>query len=496
MSKKQSKSEDQDSQEGITVKKSEDFSEWFTQITQRAELCDLRYNVKGFIVYRPWSVFTMKKMFRQYERVLEKKKHNPLIMPILIPESNFHLEASHVEGFTPEVFWVTEHGAGEKFEERLALRPTSETAFYQMFALWIRSYNDLPLKTYQSGPVFRYESKATRPFFRGREFHWIETHNAFASEEDAMNQVLEDMQTTKEMLTDHFGIPFIFFQRPEWDKFAGAVNTFAADALMPSGKVLQLPSTHMLGQNFSKPFNVKFTDRESKEQYVYITCYGPAISRIYGGLISLHGDDKGLVLPFDLAPRQVVIIPILFEDSKEKVLKKAEALEKKLKAYRPVIDASEKSAGWKFNHWEMKGVPIRIEIGPKDVESGSVVIARRDTGEKKAIKEADLLKEVEKIEEEFTKNLTRKARSMADGNTIDVKSLSELKKAMDNEKIARVPFCSVSMDGKACAEKVKEESMGDVRGTKFDDPSVPTEKEKCIVCSKPAKYYVYIARSY
>lgn len=485
-----------DSQEGLTVKKSEDFSEWFTQITQKAELCDLRYNVKGFVVYRPWSTITMKKMFRIYERVLEKKKHQPLIMPILIPESNFHLESSHVEGFTPEVFWVTEHGDGEKFEEKLALRPTSETAFYQMFSLWIRSYNDLPLKTYQSGPVYRYETKATRPFFRGREFHWIETHNAFASEEDAMNQVLEDMQTTNEVLTNHFGIPFIFFQRPEWDKFAGAVNTYAADALMPSGKVLQLPSTHMLGQNFSKPFNVKFMDRDNTEKFVFITCYGPAISRIYGGLISLHGDDKGLVLPFDLAPKQIVIVPILFDDSSEKVLKRAELIKKKLKGYKVIIDDSSKSAGWKFNHWELKGVPIRIEIGPKDVESNSVVIVRRDTLEKKAIKESDLLKEVEKIDEDFTKNLFRKARSLVEGNIIDVSSLKDLKKAMDSEKIARCVFCSRSMDGKSCADKVKEESSGEVRGTKFDDPSVPSAKEKCVVCGNPGKVFVYVARSY
>ena len=241
---------------------------------------------------------------------MRRKGHKPYIYPVVIPEKNFYLEKEHVEGFTPEVFWVTETGAGNKLEEKLALRPTSETAFYQMFALWIRSYNDLPFKTYQRANVFRYETKATRPFLRIREIHWIEGHCAFKTLEDSMKQVHEDMQTTKEILQGYCGIPHLFFQRPQGDKFAGAVNTYATDALMPDGRMLQLPSTHCLGQNFSKAFNVKFIDEQSREQFAFLTCFGPAFDRIFAATVITHGDNKGLKFPFEIAPVQVLIVPI------------------------------------------------------------------------------------------------------------------------------------------------------------------------------------------
>lgn len=238
----------------MSVAKLEDFGEWYTQLVQRAELADIRYNVKGFVVFRPWAVRMMNKMFQLFEKELEEKGHQPTLFPALIPESNFRLESEHVEGFLPEVFWVTEAGgSSEKLEERLALRPTSETAMYRMYALWVRSWRDLPLKLYQRGQVWRYEGKATRPFIRGREFYWIEAHNAFGTEEEALAQVKEDMGITEKIVHGDLGIPLLFFQRPEHDKFAGAVHTYAADTLMPDGRVLQLPSTHLLGQNFSKP---------------------------------------------------------------------------------------------------------------------------------------------------------------------------------------------------------------------------------------------------
>ncbi|RLE39284.1 proline--tRNA ligase [Candidatus Woesearchaeota archaeon] len=489
--------EDQTKEEtrGITVKKEEDFSEWFTQVIKEAELADIRYNVKGFLVYRPWCVHTWNIMYDKLAGILEKKGHQPLIMPTVIPESNFKLESKHVEGFAPAVFWITEHGAGEKIEERLALRPTSETAFYQMFALWIRSYKDLPLKTYQRASVFRYEGKATRPFFRAREFYWIEAHDAFATEKDATNQVKEDMETTKEFLLDELAIPFIFFQRPEWDKFPGAVNTYAADALMPSGKVIQLPSTHMLGQNFSKPFNVKYIDKDGTEKYAYITCYGPAISRIYGALIAFHGDDKGLVLPFDLAPIQIVIVPILFEDTKRIVLKKCYELEKKLRRhYKVKVDGDdEKSAGWKFNYWEMKGVPIRIEIGPNDLKKKQAIVYSRDTGEKETIKEKDLIDHVKAIASDFTERLKKNAERVFNTSIVDADSIEEVKENIGS-KIVRVNFCSIDKDGEPCAEIVEKELLASVRGTRFGLDETP--KGKCVFCGKPAKVVAYIAKSY
>ena len=235
----------------FNIDKDKNFSEWFTEIIKVAELADVRYNVKGFVVFQPWSVLAMEAMYDLYESALQRKGHKPMWFPAVIPEKNFFLEKSHVEGFAPEVFWITEHGANEKLEEKLALRPTSETAIYQMYSLWIRSYKDLPFKAYQRAQVWRHETKATRPFLRSREFYWIEAHDVFANEEGAMKQVHEDMETAEEILHKKFGVPFIFFKRPQWDKFAGAVNTYGADAIMPNGKMVQQPSTHLLGQNFS-----------------------------------------------------------------------------------------------------------------------------------------------------------------------------------------------------------------------------------------------------
>src|SRR3989344_3019993 len=281
----------------FNISKYKNFSEWYTEILKKAEIVDIRYNIKGFLVHQPWSVLAVEKMYRQIEKALQKKGHLPYFFPTLIPESNLKKEASHISKFTPEVFWVT-HGGNTKFEERLALRPTSETAFYQMFSLWIRSYKDLPFKTYQRAQVFRHDTKATRPLLRDREFYWIESHCAHATEKDAINQVREDMETTKEVLHDIFGLPFIFFERPIWDKFPGASRTFAADVLNPDGKLIQQPSTHLISDSFSKAFNVKFKDKDGKEKYSFMTCYGPAISRIFASVVINHGDDKGLKFPW------------------------------------------------------------------------------------------------------------------------------------------------------------------------------------------------------
>ncbi|MCK5645122.1 MAG: proline--tRNA ligase, partial [Gammaproteobacteria bacterium] len=316
--------------------KNKDFSNWYTEIIQKAELADLRSNVKGFLVFQPWSVMSMEKMYSYMEKTLQRKGHKPYWFPTLIPESNLKKESSHISGFTPEVFWVT-HGGEKKLEEKYALRPTSETLFYQMFSQWIRSYKDLPLKAYQRANVFRYETKATRPFLRSREFHWIEAHCAHETEEDAFKQVQEDMETTQEVLHDIFGLPFIFFERPSWDKFPGAYRTFAADVLNPNGKLIQQPSTHMISQEFSKAFDVKFTDSNEKEKLAWITCYGPAISRIFASIISVHGDNNGLKFPWKIAPVQIIIIPIgeqnkgkLKPQETEGVLGKAEKIKKEL----------------------------------------------------------------------------------------------------------------------------------------------------------------------
>ena len=480
---------------GITVSKEEDFSAWYTEILNKAELADIRYNVKGFVVYREWATITIKKMYAKYEAILEKNGHLPLTMPSLIPESNFHLEAQHVEGFTPEVFWVTEAGSSGKLTERLALRPTSETALYKMYPLWISSYKDLPFKRYLSCQVWRYETKMTRPFFRGREFHWIEAHNVYATMEDAMEQVKEDMEMAYEMLQEEFAIPIIFFERPQWDKFPGAVSTFAADVLMGSGKVMQQPSTHLLGQNFSKPFNIKFIDKDGEEKYGYQTCYGPAISRMYGAMIAFLGDDKGLVLPFDLAPVHIVIIPILYKGKEEVVLKEAKEVYEKLKdKYLVKLDESDLSVGSKFYYWELKGVPLRIEIGPKDIEKKQIVVVKRHDGKKLTIKKEDMETKIDELAQNYTKEI--KEKSMIDFESqIEVTYEKDAAiEAINNGKIVCCGFCSIDMDAYPCAEVVEKEIGGFVRGRRFDEEK--HEFATCLICGKPAGCTVYIAKSY
>jgi len=481
---------------GIVHKKEEDFSEWYSEIVARAELADLRYNIKGFVCYMPWAVISIKRMYDLYEKALEKKGHLPLIMPSLIPESNFNLESDHVKGFTPQVFWVTEAGNGERMEERLALRPTSETALYKMYSMWIRSYNDLPFKRYQSCQVWRYEGKATRPFFRAREFHWIEAHNVFATLDEAKTQVIEDMQTTKEMLEDEFAMPFIFFERPQWDKFAGAINTYAADALMDSGKVIQLPSTHLLGTNFSVPFDVKFTDKQGQEKFGFITCYGPAISRIYGAMVALLGDNQGLVLPFKLAPIQFVIVPIFYEENKTQVLEKCKEIESKInKHYCVKVDENDSTTpGEKFNFWEMKGVPFRIEIGPKDIEKKQVVIVRRFDAKKFFVEEKGLLESIKELAGSYTDELKAKHFIKFDNMIKKCNSVSDVKKTIDSGKIACAGFCSIGLDGAKCAEVIEKETGAEIRGSRVDRED--NKFEKCVVCGKPASKTIYIAKSY
>jgi prolyl-tRNA synthetase len=478
----------------FNIDKKKDFSEWYNEIVQKAELGDLRYNVKGFVVFQPWSVLSMEKMYKHLEKVLQRKGHKPYWFPTLIPEKNFKIESSHVEGFTPEVFWVTSHGNDEKFEEKLALRPTSETAFYQMFSLWIRSYKDLPFKTYQRAQVFRYETKATRPFLRSREFHWVECHCAHATEEDAMKQVYEDMETTKEVLHDIYGLPFIFFERPSWDKFHGAKRTFAADVLNPDGRVVQQPSTHLLKQSFSKGFNVKFKDKDEKEKFSWLTCYGPAISRIFASIISVHGDDKGLRFPWKIAPVQIIIIPIGEENE---IIKKAEEIKNKLtdRNISVEIDNSEKTIGEKFYYWEMKGVPLRIELGNKEIKAKELTIFRRDNNSKEKIKEKDLPRYLEKTSIDIDKNLIKQADELFKDNIINVKTKKELKETTEKNKIARCGFCSVETEGIKCAETVEKEILAQVRGTKLNE-RLEKKHDKCIICEKPANNIVYIAKQY
>ncbi len=479
----------------FSIDKEKNFSEWFTEIIKCAELADVRYNVKGFVVFREWSVLAMEAMYWHMEKALQRRGHMPVFFPSVIPEKNFQMEKEHVSGFAPEVFWVTEHGAGGKLEERLALRPTSETAFYQMYSLWVRSYKDLPLKLYQRAQVWRYETKATRPFLRGREFHWIEAHDVFATPEEAEAQVREDMQTTEGVFHGICCVPFIFFKRPEWDKFAGAVSTYAADSMMPNGRLIQQPSTHLLGQNFSKPFNVKFTDRDGKEKYAYITCYGPAISRMFASVVAVHGDNKGLRFPFEIAPLQVVVVPIAADKNKA-VIEAAKKLAVELfeSGLRVRADLSENSPGDKFYFWEMKGVPLRIELGPKELAENRLTIYRRDTGSRETIPKTKLEDYIKKTSKEISNNLRMQADKKFQGIIKDAKTLEDVRKAAVSGGVARTNFCSDTKASEKCAEVVEKNLGARVCGTRVDRDEKPFGD--CVVCGKKATKVVYIGGEY
>jgi prolyl-tRNA synthetase len=478
------------------IDKENDFPDWYTEICRVAELADVRYGVKGFTPFLPWSFMSMNLMFEILEEVLQRKDHLPMYFPTVIPEANLTKEAQHVEGFTPQVFWIETTGSGEKLEERLALRPTSETAIYPMYSLWVRSWRDLPMKRYQRCSVFRSEIKSTRPFLRGREFLWIESHNVYTTHDEVKAQIKEDLETTKEVCTDNFGLPVMVFRRTQWDKFPGGLNTYAADTLMPDGKVIQLPSTHDLGDNFAKAFDITYLNQDNETVHAWQTCYGPAISRIYGAMISVHGDNKGLRLPFKVSPYQVVIVPIFKGKDVDAVLKYCMDIKEMLKkaGIRVHLDDSDETPGWKYNYWEMKGVPVRIEAGPRDIKQNNVVLFRRDTLKREIISLKELKKRVTDLGKEIDANLLRIAESKFEGLVVDAERFGEIDDAMDNGKVARVPFCSIDMDGYPCAEEIEKNTRGEIRGTRVDIDEKP--EGLCVACGKVAKEVVYIARSY
>ncbi len=478
--------------EGITAKKS-DFGEWYNEIVRKCDIVDIRYPVKGFPVYRHWGMFIVKQITSALEQQLEEAGHKPMNFPIVIPEKNLSVEKEHVKGFHEEVFWITYAGKNV-LEEKLFLRPTSETAIYPMFALWIRSHADLPLKMYQSVQVYRYETKMTKPLLRGREFFWIETHTAQKTNEAAVRQVAEDMRIANNVITEKLAIPFLLLQRPEWDKFPGAEQTFAYDTLLPDSRCLQIATTHNLGQKFAKAFDIKYTNEKEQQTHVYQTCFGPGISRMTAAIISVHGDDRGLIMPPNIAPVQAVIIPILIKGKEKDVDKHCKELLDKLKktGLRVQYDSSDKSPGFKFNEWEMKGVPLRIEIGPKDIEAKSVTVVRRDSSQKKQIKEKDVL-EINKMLDEMFEDMKEKAQKDFSARISTCSSMKEGEKQVE-KGFVRCNFCSLNKEGFACGERIEKELGAKVRGVLFSKQEKPFGA--CIACGSEAKHVVYLAKAY
>jgi prolyl-tRNA synthetase len=480
--------------ETFSVDKDSDFSEWYNRIVREAEIIDDRYNVKGFVVYRPWGMVMIKQIYRIYEEELEARGHLPTLFPVVIPEENLQKESEHVLGFTPEVLWVT-HGGNDPLEKRLALRPTSETAFYPMYSLWIRSIRDLPLKLYQSCTVFRYETKATRPLLRGREFLWIETHCAFPTEDDALKQVREDMEVAVKALRK-LGISILFCLRPQWDKFKGAVNTYAADCLMPDGKLNQVASTHYLGTKFSKAFGISFQDTDGENKPVYQTCFGPGIGRTLAAMIAIHGDNSGLVLPFEAVPVQVVIVPIPGDDGVQGLCERA-LLKLRGAGVRATIDTEERSPGAKYYHWEMMGVPFRVEIGSKEERGGYVTVFRRDTRKRAQVGMEELAGWLQKEALDMILDLTEEADGKLGAKTSDAETLEAAAEGLrSGYEILRAPFCSTGMDGADCAAKVEERLGLEVRGHRLDREERPKPGAKCIACGREATEIVYLAEAY
>lgn len=476
----------------MKIKKEENFSEWYDEVLQEAELVDIRYKVKGFIIYRPNIMRIINQLYRLYEGELDRTGHSPFLFPVVIPLSYFRKESEHVEGFEDEVFWVTRAGRHE-LEEPLILRPTSETAIYPMYSLWIRNYRDLPLKYYQSGSVYRYETKATRPLLRGREFLWIETHTVYPTFEDAMGQVKEDMKIAQKVLYEECGLPFLMMDRPEWDRFAGAKKTFGFDVLLPDGRVLQVGTTHLLGDNFSKVFDIQFEDRDGTKKFVQQTCYGPGISRIAASVICIHGDDYGLVLPFDMAPVQVVIVPVLFKGEEKPIMQNCEEIRKLLEGagVRVKLDDRELSAGAKFYYWELMGTPIRIEIGPKEVRERNVTLFRRDNRTRETYEEKKLVEIITEVAKDILNFLRQKAEDYMNRNTTEVTTKEELMSASKMAGFIKMDFCGL----RECADELKSQIGGlEVKGTLFGSEQKP--KGKCAFCGKKATQVVYVAKSY
>ena len=481
---------------GITVKKDEDFSEWYTQVVspEGAALADNRYDVKGAIVHLPWGYKIARNIYRTLEKVIEKRGHEPFLFPVFTHKSNLDKEEEH-SGFAPEVFWVTK-GGDKDLEEPLALRPTGETQIYPRYAEWLRSHAQLPMKYYQSRhTVYRYESHA-RPFLRGREFLFFETHNVFETHEEALQSIEDDKETMESVIRDTFKIPFKFLKRPSWDKFLGADNTYVGDCIMPDGKRNQISSTHDLGTNFAEAFDLTYADEEGNHRNPYQTCFGPGIWRIIAAAIGIHGDNKGLILPSTLAPTQVVITPILFdnEDTNQKILEVCNRI-KNESSLRVHIDTRDKNPGWKFNQWEMKGVPLRLEIGPRDLENEEAVLCRRTQSEKTTV---DLNSVVATLPSELhgvDADLDAQAEAYMTDRVSTAKTIQDVSEAIEHGFV-KAPFYDIEgEEAEQYADTLQEEVPG-AQICGVEPNAAPKDCGTCIVSGKKAKYEVYIAKSY
>ena len=469
----------------------ESFSEWYDNILLEAKIADDRYPVKGFTVYTGWGFAIIKRIISMLEEKLEAENHDPMQFPVVIPEDSFKKEEQHIKGFSGEVFWIT-HAGENVLERRLLLRPTSETAIYPMFKLWIRSHADLPLKIHQTCNVYRYETKATRPLYRGREFLWNESHTAHSSYEEAESQVRLGIEIYSSVY-DALGLAYMRLKRPDFDKFAGADYSVAFDAWNPDGKSNQIGTVHQLGYNFGKAFDLTYEAENGERATATNTCYGMGFGRTLAGVISQHGDDHGLVLPPIIAPKQVVIIPIPVKGKEEAAKKYAQEIDANLKnaGIRSVLDDDDRlRPGEKFYKWEMFGVPLRIEVGPREAESRTVTFVRRDTFEKSRAGLDNLVEATRILFDSIFISIRDGSRKIFEERLATASTIEELRTYMEQKKLVKINWC----EDISCSERLKDQVSGEIRGTLWDRKEEPTGP--CIVCNDPAKSIAYVSRTY
>lgn len=466
-----------------------DFSRWYQDVIRKADLMDYT-PVRGCIVFKPDGYELWENCQHGLDTRFKATGHRNAYFPMLIPESFFMKEKEHVEGFNPELPWVTE-AAGEKLEERLALRPTSETMIGHMYAQWIQSYRDLPVLINQWANVFRWE-KRTMPFLRTSEFLWQEGHTAHATEEEARQETMRMLDVYADFIENDLAIPVYRGQKTPSERFAGAVDTFSVEAMMKDGKAVQAGTSHYLGTNFAKGFEIQFLDRDNTLKFVHTTSWG-ASTRLIGCIIMVHGDDKGLALPPKVAPRQLVMIPVGPPKLRDKVMARFDPLFDQLKAagIRVFADTDEeKTAGWKFNEYEMRGIPVRLEMGPRDVDNNQVVLVRRDTGEKLMVSLDNIVATIQDLLDQIQKNMLVKARAFYQEHEFKAETLADLAAGIESQRgFYLAGWCGDA----ACEKKVKEETGATSRNVPFQ---VAEPMHKCLVCGRDARHTLYFAKAY
>ena len=475
-------------EESKTLPLKSNFSEWYNEILQAAQIMDVRYPVKGLYVWNPFGFSIRTRVYSIIRELLDNTGHKEAMFPLLIPEHEFMKEAEHIKGFEDEVYWVT-HGGTDPLEVKLALRPTSETAIYPMYKLWVRSHADLPLLVYQVVNTFRYETKHTRPLIRLREItSFKEAHTVHATWEDAQAQVEKAMRIYQQFY-QRLGIPTIVSRRPDWDKFPGADYTVAVDALMPDGRTLQVGTAHHLGDNFATTFDITYENAQGEQVLAQQTCYGIS-ERSIAALISIHGDNNGLVLPPELAPVQVVIIPILFGED-ESVLSACRDMADNLQqaGLRIAIDDSDARPGAKYYKWELQGVPVRIEIGPRDLNNNSVVMVRR-TGGKTNVPMDEVVTQINTAFKEIHDSLYQAADQVLNSHIKLCVDLDEVRDYIQTG-IARIGWCGE----RTCGLEMEEIVGAGILGIP-EDPALGRGNESCPICEKPSDRVVLMARTY